>query len=101
MRLCSAVRPDWRALASTFVVLGSLLTSPLLGQQPDSDAQVQALYTQAKTAEASGDSATAIAKYEAILRIAPKLGSAYNNLGLLYFRRRDYQHAVDVLKEGL
>jgi len=100
MTFCSAVPPYWRNLASTFLVVASMSNSSL-GQQPRSVAQVQALYTQAKTAEASGDSATAIARYEAILRVAPKLGSAYNNLGLLYFKKRDYENAVKVLERGL
>ncbi len=59
------------------------------------------LYDEAKAAEASGDSGGVIAKYQAILRIAPKLGSAYNNLGLLYFKQRDYENAVSVLEQGL
>jgi tetratricopeptide (TPR) repeat protein len=101
MSFRSAIGPAWGGFTSTFLVLASLFASSLLGQQLGSDGQVQALYTQAKTAEASGDSATAIAKYEAILRIAPKLASAYNNLGLLYFKNRDYENSVKVLEQGL
>src|SRR5258708_361198 len=72
--------------------VGALVTAAVLfplplrpaQTQPSSDAPVQRLYDEAKAAETSGNSGIAIAKYKAILRIAPKLGSAYNNLGLLY-----------------
>jgi len=59
------------------------------------------LYGEAKTAEASGDMAAAEAKYKEILRIAPRLGPAYNNLGLLYFKQRQFEKAAQVLERGL
>jgi tetratricopeptide (TPR) repeat protein len=65
------------------------------------DPRVQELYGQAKIAQSQGDIATAIAKYEEILRIAPRLGPAYNNLGALYFRQRQFQKAASVLEAGL
>jgi tetratricopeptide (TPR) repeat protein len=65
------------------------------------DAAVQRLYQEAKEAEASGDAAGAVRRYKEILRIAPKLGSAYNNLGLLYFKQQDYDKAVSTLEQGL
>src|SRR5579863_7447366 len=63
--------------------------------------EVQSLYAQAKAARQRGDSATAIDKYKAILKLAPHLAAAYNNLGMLYFDGHDYAHAVDVLQRGL
>ena len=63
--------------------------------------QVQTLYSQAKAAEQSGDTATAIAKYRAMIKLAPRLAPAYNNLGMLYFNAHDYAHAADVLERGL
>lgn len=89
--------------------LGALVTVAILfpqplrpaQTQPSNDSMVQRLYDEAKAAEASGDSGGAIAKYQTILRIAPKLGSAYNNLGLLYFKQRDYGNAVTALEQGL
>src|SRR5216683_4903147 len=86
-----------------WVIIAILFPLPLrpAQTQPSSDALVQRLYDEAKGAEAQGDSGSAIAKYQAILRIAPKLGSAYNNLGLLYFKQRDYENAVSVLEQGL
>ncbi len=67
----------------------------------DIDARVEELYNQAKAAQSQEDIAGAIGKYEEILRIAPSLGPAYNNLGALYFRQRDYQKAAAVLEKGL
>src|ERR1700735_2091669 len=77
-----------------------LLAFNLRGQSED-DPRVQQLYAAAKEAQNQGNLATAISKYEDILKIAPKLGAAYNNLGALYFRQRDYRKAATVLEQGL
>jgi len=63
--------------------------------------QVQELYAQAKAAQQRGDNAAAIEKYRSMLKLAPHLAPAYNNLGMLYFEQRDYAHAIEVLKRGL
>ena len=63
--------------------------------------EVQDLYAQAKAARQHGDSATAIAKYKQILKLAPHLAAAYNNLGMLYFDDHDYPRAAEVLRHGL
>jgi tetratricopeptide (TPR) repeat protein len=63
--------------------------------------QVQALYAQAKAAQQRGDNAEAIEKYRTMLKLAPHLAPAYNNLGMLYFNEHDYEHAAQVLKHGL
>jgi len=65
------------------------------------DERVQRLYAEAKSADAAGDIQDAIKKYEAILKLAPRLGAAYNNLGLLYFKQREFEKAALVLKQGL
>jgi tetratricopeptide (TPR) repeat protein len=90
-----------RLLATHVLLL--LLSGPGLYAQkdPGDDPRVQALYEQAKSAQAQGDIGAAIAKYEEILRIAPRLSAAYNNLGGLYFRQRDFQKAAKVLEAGL
>jgi tetratricopeptide (TPR) repeat protein len=62
---------------------------------------VQELYAQAKAAQQRGDDATAIEKYQAMLKQAPHLAPAYNNLGMLYFNRRNYAQAAQVLEQGL
>lgn len=91
-----------RLLATSFLLL-LLSGGPELPAQSSSgdDPRVQELYGEAKTAQSQGDLATAIAKYEEILRIAPRLGPAYNNLGALYFRQREYRKAAKVLEAGL
>ncbi len=59
------------------------------------------LHQEASAAEASGDVSTAIAKYREILKLNPRLGPAYNNLGALYFKQRQFHEAADVLQAGL
>ena len=61
----------------------------------------RSLYAQAKAAQQRGDDAEAIQKYRAMLKLAPHLAPAYNNLGMLYFNQHDYEHAAQVLKQGL
>jgi tetratricopeptide (TPR) repeat protein len=63
--------------------------------------EVQQLYSEARAAQQHGDSTTAIAKYKAMIKAAPHLAAAYNNLGMLYFNEHDYPHAAEVLKRGL
>jgi tetratricopeptide (TPR) repeat protein len=65
------------------------------------DPRVSKLYDEAKAAQARGDLASATADYESLLQIAPRLAPAYNNLGSLYLRRREYQKAAAVLEKGL
>jgi tetratricopeptide (TPR) repeat protein len=81
-----------------------LAGSPLARGQSEpsaNDPKVQDLYSQAKDAEARGDFAGAVASYEALLQLAPHLGPAYNNLGALYLREKEYRKAADVLERAL
>jgi tetratricopeptide (TPR) repeat protein len=92
--------------AGTLAALLCLSLSAIAGYaQASSDdevtPQVQALYAQAKAAQQRGDNAEAIEKYRAMLKLAPHLAPAYNNLGMLYFNEHDYEHAAQVLKRGL
>jgi tetratricopeptide (TPR) repeat protein len=87
-------------LITAFLLSGSQ-KPPAQAGSGENDARVQELYSQAKTAQSQGDIAAAIGKYREILRIAPRLGPAYNNLGALYFRRHEYQKAASVLEQGL
>src|SRR5579859_1308088 len=104
--------PQYRAgfvlcLHRSRIVLLSLLAGCLPPQSPAQtkfsvpDSRVEALYAEAKQAQARGDQSTAIAKYESILKVSPRLGAAYNNLGLLYFQQREFQQAADILEKGL
>jgi tetratricopeptide (TPR) repeat protein len=63
--------------------------------------QVQQLYAQAQAAQQGNDVATAIQKYREMIRLAPHLAAAYNNLGRLYFNQHDYGHAEQTLSQGL
>jgi tetratricopeptide (TPR) repeat protein len=63
--------------------------------------EVQTLYAQARAARQRGDNATAIAKYRDMIKLAPHLAAAYNNLGMLYFDGHDYAQAVEILQRGL
>jgi tetratricopeptide (TPR) repeat protein len=66
-----------------------------------SDARVKQLYAEAKDAESSGDLSGAVASYESLLKIAPRVAPAYNNLGALYLRSGQYQKAAETLERGL
>jgi len=91
-----------RRLSAIFVLLlVSHIPRALHAQSGEDDPHVQQLYNQAKAAQSQGDIAGSIAKYEEILKLVPKLGLAYNNLGALYFRQRDYGKAAEVLEQGL
>lgn len=84
--------------------LTAICLSPARSAQSEpaaDDARVQKLYGEAKAAEAHGDLASAVASYEALLQIAPRLGPAYNNLGSLYLRQREFKKAVAILEKGL
>ena len=61
------------------LVLVLIVFSPNLPAQSSadpSDARVQQLYSEAKTAESQGDFAAAAAKYESLLQYAPRLAAA-------------------------
>ena len=74
---------------------------PAQKESADKDARVQTLYGEAKAAQSRGDIPGAIAKYEEMLHLDRTLAPAYNNLGALYFRQRDYQKAAATLEQGL
>ncbi len=63
--------------------------------------QVQQLYAEAKAAQQHGDMQGSIAKYQEMLKLAPHLAPAYNNLGSLYFENGAYAEAAKILREGL
>jgi predicted Zn-dependent protease len=85
------------------VSLLSFLNAEALSQQGNDEVTpaVQRLYDQANAAAQNGDDATAVEKYRSIIKLAPHLAAAYNNLGVLYFNQHDFAHAAEVLKRGL
>lgn len=97
--------PRIRGISRSFIVLllGLLIVGNAFAQSADDEVtpQVQDLYAQAKAAQQGGDNASAIQKYRAMLKLAPHLAPAYNNLGMLYFSQRDYANAAQVLEQGL
>jgi tetratricopeptide (TPR) repeat protein len=96
-RLFSLLRPLLCAL-----VLPVLFLAPHSPAQPaPGDEAVRQLYADAKAAEERSDFSTAVAKYESLLQIAPRLAPAYNNLGALYLRTREFKQASVVLEKGL
>jgi tetratricopeptide (TPR) repeat protein len=104
---CSPRQPRRRTGLPRLLALGVLvlLVMSVVPARAQSDAatddRVQQLYAEAKDAEARGDFAGGVQKYQAILKIAPRLGPAYNNLGALYVKQGDYQKAADILEQGL
>jgi tetratricopeptide (TPR) repeat protein len=64
-------------------------------------ASIQQLYGEAQAAEARGDLAGAARRYEKILQIDPRIAPAYNNLGAVYVKEREFPKAVAVLEKGL
>jgi len=88
---------------ATGVLLLFALAVPAIAQSSGDEVtrQVQKLYAEAQAAQQQGDAAGAIQKYQAMLRLAPHLAPAYNNLGMLYFNQRDYAQAATTLEHGL
>src|ERR1700688_2269502 len=100
------VRMKSLRLTLWFVVVAGPLFAPLfsgVAQSGDDEVtpQVEQLYAQAKAAQQRNDTATAIEKYQAMIKLAPHLAAAYNNLGMLYFNSHDYARTVEVLQRGL
>jgi tetratricopeptide (TPR) repeat protein len=85
------------------IAMLALPQAKALAQQDNDEVTpaVQRLYAQANAASQNGDDAGAIEKYRAIIKLAPHLSAAYNNLGVLYFNQHDFAHAAEVLKRGL
>ena len=94
----------WRlvgALLGLFLIVPPGQCQSQRGAAPQVSPAVQQLYAEARAAQANGDRATAIQKYQAMLKLAPRLGAAYNNLGMLYYQEHDLPHAVATLEKGL
>jgi tetratricopeptide (TPR) repeat protein len=88
-------------VAALFVAMSSVTLLPAQTRSTPNEARVDALYAEARAAQARGDRAQAAAKYESIIEIAPRLAAAYNNLGALYIDQGQYGKAADVLEKGL
>lgn len=92
-----------RLAALCSLLLSWSVFAPLSGAQSSdsSNSALEALYNEARSAEASGDYAAAAADYQKMLKADPHLGVPYNNLGALYFKQGRYREAAEVLEHGL
>lgn len=82
-------------------LFGQAPKAPVHAADPASDPRVEQLHEEASQLQSHGDLAGAAAKYEAMLKIAPRLSPAYNNLGSLYLQLGNYSKAIEVLEKGL
>jgi tetratricopeptide (TPR) repeat protein len=99
MRISSS-RPS--SLLCTILFLGAAsLSGSALAQGDEVTPEVQRLYAEAKAAEQQGHIQASIADYQKMLKLAPHLAPAYNNLGMLYFNQHDYDRAAKTLSKGL
>lgn len=100
-RLHRIVRSAPLALGLALAVPAQSSASPAQRSSDEVTPEVQRLYAKARDAQAHGDAQTAIAGYNQILRLAPRLAPAYNNVGMLYFNVNDFAHAAEMLRKGL
>ncbi len=78
------------------IALAAALVAVLAAQD-----DVRALYTEAQQAQAAGDLATATRKYEAIIRLEPRMAEAYANLGNLYYQQGETARAKPAYHKAL
>jgi predicted Zn-dependent protease len=86
------------------VIIAFACFCAVLSAQQENDEvtpEVQRLYAQANAASQKGDDTAAIKEYREIIKLAPHLAAAYNNLGVLYFNQHDFGNAAAILKRGL
>src|SRR5581483_4170732 len=75
-----------RAMRLLALLLAAGTAAHLAAQSNDQvSPEVQRLYAEARAAQQHGDTAAAISNYRAMIKAAPHLAAAYNNLGMLYF----------------
>jgi predicted Zn-dependent protease len=102
MMFPSAMAMRFRTALIAALLLVACASSPSArAQDNEVTPEVQQLYAQAQAAQKGGDEATAIQKYRAMIRLAPHLAAAYNNLGRLYFNQHDFADAAETLAKGL
>jgi tetratricopeptide (TPR) repeat protein len=78
------------------VALVLSFVSPALAQS-----DLRELYTEAQHAQAAGDLATATRKYEAIVRLQPRMAEAYANLGNLYYQQGQTERAKTAYQKAI
>jgi tetratricopeptide (TPR) repeat protein len=96
MRLTGSIRLPEACYVLRLTVIAFSLAYPALAQ-----VDIGKLYKEAKQAQASGDLATAIRNYEAIVRDQPKMAEAYANLGNLYYQQGQAERAKTAYRKAL
>lgn len=97
----SPAKPYRRRLLATIAIVGLTLHSAAQNAASAVSPEVQQLYAEAHVAQSQGDARAAIGKYVQIIRLAPSLAPAYNNLGMLYFNTQQFGQAAETLRKGL
>src|ERR1700686_5268976 len=80
---------------------GVIFCSSLVAVSQTPSPRIAQLYEKARAEQANGADDAAVADYLEILRLDPKLGAAYNNLGRLYYNMARYADAAQILAKGL
>src|SRR5579864_9114192 len=103
MKIARHIALPRRGLVLTVSLFLAFVSVTARAQSGDDEVtpEVEQLYAQAKAAQQRNDNATAIEKYQAMIKLAPHLAAAYNNLGMLYFDAHDYTRAAKILGHGL
>jgi len=70
-------------------------TSPSAG-----NSDPQRLFEQGQAALNSGDLARAEQAFRGVLTLNPQVAGAYANLGVIYMRRKQWQHALEMLHKA-
>jgi len=96
-----ALRLPFFSILAAGLLLMAGIPAPAQSGEDEVTPQIEQLYAQAKAAQQRNDAATAIEKYRAMIKLAPHLAAAYNNLGMLYYNEKDYAHAAETLERGL
>jgi tetratricopeptide (TPR) repeat protein len=88
-------------LPRTLVIVAVLPFALRNAAGQSADNRVDELRSQIAAAQARGDQSAVARGYEELIKAAPKFGPAYNNLGALYVRQKNFQRAAEVLEKGL
>lgn len=90
-----------RVLVRVSVLSLCLLALPVVCCAQDFAERARQHFEQAQAAQRSGDFATAEKEYLAFLKIAPKSGEAYSNLGVIYARQSRFAEAIQAYEKAL
>lgn len=82
--------------AFVFMFIAAVLAST----SQDIEDRIQQLYTEARSEEKEGRVNVAIEKYQAIIKLNPKLAAAHNNLGRLYSQQGRSEEAIKSFKRA-